>query len=159
MLHAEGVPSRDSRFYLLTPLTKPAPPPTPPKIVTPPFDAAFGDSRAAVCIDASKSHAHGEENNTRWTFYAIPKGQPPAGGWPILFSLMPWLDDPYIGNANVSVHGNRTCGNGWTANGYFGVECLELLRRPVRKPPLATKNLLEDTDGLRRPPLYDAIHQ
>ena len=23
---------------------------------------------------------------------------------------------------------------------------------PVRKPPLATKNLLEDTDGLRRPP-------
>ena len=24
--------------------------------------------------------------------------------------------------------------------------------RPVRKSPLATKNLLEDTDGLRRPP-------
>ena len=32
-----------------------------------------------------------------------------------------------------------------------------------RKPPSATKNLLEDTDGLRRPPLErgggDAIHQ
>ena len=28
-----------------------------------------------------------------------------------------------------------------------------------KQTPLATKNLLEDTDGLRRPPFYDAIHQ
>ena len=58
----------------------------------PPFGAEFGATRAAVCVDASASHALGEANNTRWSLYALPAGTPPKGGWPIFLSLLPWCD-------------------------------------------------------------------
>lgn len=149
VLHIANVSSRDSRLYLLTPVNNPSasplsppqsppPPPKPPprKLVMPSFDAPFGVDRAAVCIDASTSHARGEENNTRWSLYAIPNGTPPAGGWPVLLSLMPWGVDPTHGQHNITIFGgNRTCGNGWTPHGYFNTSCIAWLKVncPVHK--------------------------
>ena len=63
-----------------------------------------------------------------------------GNGWwnPMTLKMWGHVD---VRNALTVLQGR---GNGSTTEPMF---------RPVRKSPLATKNLLEDTDGLRRPPL------
>ena len=77
----------------------------PAALVTPPWHAPFGHSRSAVCVDASAAHGRGQENNTRWTFYAVPGGVPPEGGWPVYLYLLPWPDTPT--NTNVTAFGGK----------------------------------------------------
>jgi hypothetical protein len=58
------------------------------------------------CFDASASHAPQMENNTRWTHWAVPAGEPPPGGWPLVITFEVMGFYPMAGD-------NATCGNGW----------------------------------------------
>eukprot|EP00038_Savillea_parva_P013540 m.8512 g.8512 ORF g.8512 m.8512 type:complete len:480 (+) comp2547_c0_seq1:107-1546(+) len=83
-----------------------------PTLVQPSWDMVLPRT-GAVCTDASTSHAgpHGQvQNNTRWSFYALPAGDPPPGGWPIYVEMMAEIQSP--GDWR---HPEDTpqCGDGW----------------------------------------------
>eukprot|EP00039_Didymoeca_costata_P027811 m.19238 g.19238 ORF g.19238 m.19238 type:complete len:433 (-) comp6517_c0_seq1:144-1442(-) len=64
-----------------------------------------------VCTDASTTHAAMSENNTRWTFWALPQGAPPKDGWPVYVDLMAEILSP--GDWRTPISQLPKCGNGW----------------------------------------------
>ena len=70
-------------------------------------------TQGAACVDASLDHDPFTENNTRWSFFALPEGTPPAGGWPL---YVDFLAQPYVASAPQYFPGGKLpgkCGNGW----------------------------------------------
>jgi hypothetical protein len=65
-------------------------------VVTPAWDTAI-PRQGHACTDASRSQLPGQRNNTRWSFWAAPSGQPPTGGWPIYleFQADPFNSDMF----------------------------------------------------------------
>ena len=43
--------------------------------------SSFAARNGATCVNASTSSE--DSHNARWTFFAVPEGTPPAGGWPV----------------------------------------------------------------------------
>lgn len=74
-------------------------------IIQPPWDATFGHTGAA-CVDASVSHLPHSQNNTRWTFYALPTTKRPPTGFPVYLFFSPWITGP--------AHNPTSCGDGWS---------------------------------------------
>jgi hypothetical protein len=48
--------------------------------------------------------------NTRWVRYALPEGQPPAGGWPVYLVFSPWDVPPVMQEFGNHGNQNMTCG-------------------------------------------------
>jgi hypothetical protein len=70
-------------------------------------------TQGAACVDASLDHDPFTENNTRWSFFALPEGTPPAAGWPL---YVDFLAQPYAASAPQYFPGGELpgqCGNGW----------------------------------------------
>lgn len=108
-----------------------------PELVTPPWNYALS-KQGASCVDASEDHLPFTENNTRWSFYALPEGAAPAGGWPIYIDFLaePYGDDPEL-FPNGKLPGK--CGNGWMdPDGGWGPplppSCLDFLATACPRP-------------------------
>ena len=72
-------------------------------LVVPAWDAElFKGHNASTCINATRGV---NTNNSRWNFYAVPEGEPPARGWPVYLFFSPW-------NINPPNKPNATCGTG-----------------------------------------------
>ena len=74
----------------------------------PDWDYAFPTANE-TCVDAS-SATPGGKTNARWVFSALPEGTPPAGGWPVWFSLVTDTYGPMTTGA--------TCGGGGGHGGW-----------------------------------------
>ena len=89
-----------------------------PHPVTTPEWSASPKVQGFECVDASADHAPFTENNTRFSFYAIPDGQPPTDGWPIFIDF---VAQPYT-PGKTTFDPKASCGNGWVdptaANGW-----------------------------------------
>eukprot|EP00040_Diaphanoeca_grandis_P043333 m.267663 g.267663 ORF g.267663 m.267663 type:complete len:450 (-) comp74262_c0_seq1:202-1551(-) len=79
-------------------------------VVHPPWDF-IAEHQGYVCLDASTDHAPQMENNTRWSFWALPAGPPPMGGWPVYVEMMAEILSP--GDWRHPEHDPPECGNGW----------------------------------------------
>eukprot|EP01045_Picozoa_sp_COSAG04_P012774 COSAG04_NODE_874_length_9706_cov_10.058083_3_plen_196_part_00 len=105
-------------------------------MTVPAWDAPF-EHQGYQCTDASLDHAPYQENNTRWSFWSVPAGEPPSGGWPIYVEFLAESMHPDVFAHNASL----SCGNGWmpTGGGGYGpptpASCTALLnqRCPVAK--------------------------
>ena len=105
-------------------------------VTVPAWDAPF-EHQGYQCTDASLDHAPYQENNTRWSFWSVPAGEPPSGGWPIYVEFLAESMHPDVFAHNASL----SCGNGWmpTGGGGYGpptpASCTALLnqRCPVAK--------------------------
>lgn len=90
------------------------------------------------CVDASADHAPFQENNTRFSFYAVPNGVPPTdAGWPVFIDF---VAQPYT-PGNTTFNPKAACGNGWVdptaANGWGPSpppSCLEYLGSSCPRP-------------------------
>ena len=74
---------------------------------TPSWDYSVTNRSGEVCTDASLSHEPASENNTRWSFYALPTSPLPRGGYPIYVELQAEIMFPDDWRANQAE------GNGW----------------------------------------------
>jgi hypothetical protein len=64
-----------------------------------------------VCTDASTSHAPHQQNNTRNSFWALPSGPPPEGGFPVYVELKAEIF--FAGDWQHPDKDPPLCGNGW----------------------------------------------
>ena len=80
-------------------------------MVRPEWAAPLGGASGAECVDHSAAHSEkgGVQNNTRWTHWAVPSGDRPASGWPVIVTFEVGGFYPVAG----SPHENDTCGDGW----------------------------------------------
>ena len=87
-------------------------------LVTPPWNYTI-QRHGEVCTDASESHAPQSENNTRWSFWALPPTPPPQGGYPIYVELQ--AEIMYPGDWRTPLPQLPACGNGWVppADGWY----------------------------------------
>ena len=91
------------------------------KYVTPSWDMEVEGN--AFCVNASLDGiTPHQENNSRWTWLALPNASDPAtpkpaGGWPVYLAFTPWVRAP---TADQSL--NKTCGNGWSPEGFSPIE-------------------------------------
>ena len=69
--------------------------------------------RCQPCNSPSSAFAHAHDG---WlllrtgSFYAVPDGTPPAGGWPV---YVDFLAQPYANTSVFSTDAEAQCGNGW----------------------------------------------
>jgi hypothetical protein len=105
------------------------------QVSVPPWDLEM-DCHGAQCVDASADHRPRMENNSRWTQWAVPEGQPPVGGWPVYidFLVWPWQEGQFTRRPEEG-----HCGNGFTKKSSKSGG-----RRPPPPPPdHACKNFLK----------------
>jgi hypothetical protein len=77
---------------------------------TPPWNFTI-ERHGEVCTDASTSHAPQSENNTRWSYWALPPGPAPPAGYPIYVELQAEIMFP--GDWRTPLAELPVCGNGW----------------------------------------------
>jgi hypothetical protein len=108
------------------------------QMVTPEWTHAI-TTQGAACVDASVDHDPFTENNTRWSFYALPEGKAPAGGWPVYIDF---LAQPYTDMSPDIFPGGKVpgkCGNGWLdpAGGWGPPpppQCIDYLENACPRP-------------------------
>jgi hypothetical protein len=64
------------------------------KLVKPKWTSPFGAISRAACVKAPEATKNGV-TNTRWSWYALPSGKPPDGGWPVYLIFPPWQSSPH----------------------------------------------------------------
>lgn len=74
------------------------------RLKTPAWTDGYGSATRAVCVNGGSAH------NTRWTFYGLPEGTPPPGGWPVYLIFPPWPTSPRP--QDIPSGQNGTCGDG-----------------------------------------------
>lgn len=100
--------------------------------VDPAWDMVVDRPGNAHCVNASVSGAPFSENNSRWTWLALPEGPAPAGGWPVYAAFVPWVRRPSLSqvqytNKHNKTH-NRTCGNGWSMYPQAAPSCMAYMK-------------------------------
>jgi hypothetical protein len=80
-------------------------------LIRPEWAAPLGGASGAECVDHSAAHSPkgGVQNNTRWTHWAVPRGEPPPSGWPLIVTFEVGGFYPVEGSPQE----NDTCGDGW----------------------------------------------
>lgn len=73
-------------------------------IIHPAWDAEV-KHHGVFCLDASTDQGPAMQNNTRFSFYAIPEGVPPDGGFPVYVDFLPVNDQTH--------NASEVCGDGW----------------------------------------------
>ena len=74
-------------------------------LVVPAWDAPTPHDE--VCVEVPKTLTSPYANNSRWGFVALPRGAPPAGGWPVLITLA--IID-FAANASATAANGGRCG-------------------------------------------------
>ena len=74
-------------------------------LVVPAWDAPTPHDE--VCVEVPKTLTSPYANNSRWGFVALPRGVPPAGGWPVLITLA--IID-FAANASATAANGGRCG-------------------------------------------------
>jgi hypothetical protein len=77
-------------------------------VVHPPWECPV-KRHGHVCTDASTDHSPKQENNTRWSFWALPDGPAPAGGFPVYVELLAEI----FSAGDWRKPGGPRCGNSW----------------------------------------------
>ena len=121
----------------------------------PGWKAKFGRTTKAVCVAGGAANTHSAAHNTRWTFYGLPAGTPPPGGWPVYLIFPPWSTRPsadQIPEAGQLGH-NGTCGStGEPSKQFMPVEsCMALMKKQCNdtSDPMTCSHCARNVDAAR----------
>jgi hypothetical protein len=113
-----GVPPHGEPPYCLFSLTLGGDDACCPSLLTNTPPRACPTTTTTTTTTTTCTHASGNVSapNSRWTYYALPEGTPPAEGWPVFIKFMPWNIAP--------PNNNQTCSSSSTGGGGGGPPAL-----------------------------------